>query len=112
MIGTYLESARLIGQRTAELHVTLASDSENPDFSPEPFSALYQRSIYQSMRTTAAQSFHLLRTHCKKLPDSLREDAQRVAGLETEVLGGLDDGAAVVLHPSDRIQDGAAVAPR
>ena len=86
MIGTYLESARLIGQRTAELHVTLASDSENPDFSPEPFSALYQRSIYQSMRNTAAQSFHLLRTHCKKLPDSVREDAQKVAGLEAEVL--------------------------
>jgi hypothetical protein len=32
--------------------------------------------------------------------------------METEVLGGLAEGAAVVLHPSDRIQDGAAVAPR
>jgi HlyD family secretion protein len=33
-------------------------------------------------------------------------------GLEAEVLGGLAEGAAVVLHPSDRIQDGVAVAPR
>jgi hypothetical protein len=33
-------------------------------------------------------------------------------GLETEPLGGRDESAAVVLHPSDRIQDGAAVAPR
>jgi HlyD family secretion protein len=33
-------------------------------------------------------------------------------GLETELLGGLEAGAAVVLHPSDRIQDGAPVAPR
>src|SRR5262245_31311129 len=33
-------------------------------------------------------------------------------GLEAQVLGGLDEGAAVVLHPSDRVQDDAAVAPR
>jgi HlyD family secretion protein len=33
-------------------------------------------------------------------------------GLEAEVLGGLGDGAAVVLHPGDRVRDGAAVAPR
>jgi HlyD family secretion protein len=33
-------------------------------------------------------------------------------GLEAEVLGGLDDGDPVVLHPSDRISDGVRVAPR
>jgi hypothetical protein len=52
---THLESARLIGQRTAELHVVLASGGEDPDFAAEPFTPLYQRSVYQSMRTTAGQ---------------------------------------------------------
>jgi HlyD family secretion protein len=33
-------------------------------------------------------------------------------GLETEVLGGLSEGDPVLLHPSDKIHDGGAVAPR
>jgi HlyD family secretion protein len=33
-------------------------------------------------------------------------------GLEAEVLGGLEEGDEVVLHPSDRIRDGVRVAPR
>jgi HlyD family secretion protein len=33
-------------------------------------------------------------------------------GLETEVLGGLEEGAVVVLHPSDRVQDDTPIAPR
>src|SRR5207249_7017003 len=35
--GGYLESARLLGRRTAELHLTLASDASDPAFAPEPF---------------------------------------------------------------------------
>ena len=35
-IGAYLQPARLLGQRTAELHVALASDATDPAFAPEP----------------------------------------------------------------------------
>ncbi len=55
LVGTYLESARLLGLRTAELHLTLATDLKNPDFAPEPSTTYYQRSLYQSMRNTARQ---------------------------------------------------------
>src|SRR5262245_6447079 len=34
-IGAYLESARLLGQRTGELHMALAQPSDNPSFAPE-----------------------------------------------------------------------------
>ena len=37
LIGRYLESARLLGERTAELHVALASEPDDPAFAPEPF---------------------------------------------------------------------------
>ena len=37
-IGPYLESARLLGQRTAELHLALASAPGREEFTPEPFS--------------------------------------------------------------------------
>ena len=38
LIGPYLESVKLLGQRTAELHVALAQDSDDSDFAPEPVS--------------------------------------------------------------------------
>ena len=45
LIGTYFESARLLGERTAELHLALAANLTDPDFYPEPFTTLYQRSM-------------------------------------------------------------------
>jgi HlyD family secretion protein len=36
----------------------------------------------------------------------------RTNGLETEILDGLEEGDPVILHPSDRVKDGVAVAPR
>jgi maltose alpha-D-glucosyltransferase/alpha-amylase len=85
LIGSYLESARLLGQRTAELHMALASSPDDPNFSPEPFSTLYQRSIYQSVQSQTSQVFHLLRDRLKQLPEGAREDAQKVLDLEAEV---------------------------
>ena len=35
----------------------------------------------------------------------------RSNGLETEILSGLEENDRVVLHPSDRVEDGVAVAP-
>jgi maltose alpha-D-glucosyltransferase / alpha-amylase len=85
LIGSYFESARLLGQRTAELHTALASSADDPDFAPEMFSTLYQRSIYQSMQSHIGQVFQLLRARLKQLPDGAREDAQKVLDQETEV---------------------------
>ncbi|WP_052667796.1 maltose alpha-D-glucosyltransferase [Nitriliruptor alkaliphilus] len=52
LLGPYLDVAHLLGQRTAEMHVALADDGgrKGDAFSPEPFTSLYQRSLYQSMR--------------------------------------------------------------
>jgi maltose alpha-D-glucosyltransferase/alpha-amylase len=84
-IGTYLESARLLGQRTAELHTALASEPEDPDFAPEPFSALYQRSLYQSMRRLAAEAFDLLNKQLRHLPEVALKKAKRLRQLEPAV---------------------------
>ncbi len=60
-IGGYLHSAELLGRRTAELHVALATTMGDAAFSPEPFTQLYQRGLYQSMRSQARTTLELLR---------------------------------------------------
>ena len=75
-IGAYLGMARMLGQRTAELHLALASDEEDPDFRPEPFSLLHQRSLYQSARSALGRSFQTLRRSLSKLPPDTREVAE------------------------------------
>jgi len=84
-IGTYAEAARLLGQRTAELHVALASAPEDSAFAPEPFSKLYQRSLYQSMRSLTGQVFRLLRQRIKDLQDIGRNEAQGILDRESEI---------------------------
>ncbi|MBI2910126.1 MAG: maltose alpha-D-glucosyltransferase [Chloroflexi bacterium] len=87
LIGAYLETARLLGQRTAELHLALSSATDDPKFAPEPFTAYYRRSIYQSMRNAHAQVFHLVRTRLKELPEAVRPEAQALLDREDEILG-------------------------
>jgi maltose alpha-D-glucosyltransferase / alpha-amylase len=56
-----LDRVELLGQRTADLHRALAhADSER--FRPEPFTRLYQRSMYQALRSEARSVFSLLRS--------------------------------------------------
>jgi maltose alpha-D-glucosyltransferase/alpha-amylase len=85
MIGIYVTSAELLGQRTAELHVALASDASDPAFAPETFSSFYRRSVYQSLRTLAKQAFTLLQKRVKLLPNGLQADAKKVLDLEKDI---------------------------
>jgi maltose alpha-D-glucosyltransferase / alpha-amylase len=86
MIGSYLDVATLIGQRTAQLHLALSADSGNPSFAPEPFTSFYQRSIYQTMRSLTTQVFQTMRRVLKDLPEETQRDAGTVLGLEQEIL--------------------------
>jgi maltose alpha-D-glucosyltransferase/alpha-amylase len=53
LIGPFLGSAWLLGRRTAQLHLALGSRPDDSMFAPEPITRMYQRSLYQSMRTQA-----------------------------------------------------------
>ena len=86
-LGTYLESARLLGTRTAELHLALASAPADSELAPEPFTPHHQRALFQSLRNRTVQTFRLLRKQWKSLPADIQPLAQRVAGLEAVVVG-------------------------
>jgi maltose alpha-D-glucosyltransferase/alpha-amylase len=87
VVGTYLEAARLLGRRTGELHVFLASERNDPGFTPESFSTLYQRALYQSMRSLAGRVFNLLRKKVKDLPKPIIPEARQILALERVILG-------------------------
>jgi maltose alpha-D-glucosyltransferase/alpha-amylase len=86
LIGAYLQSAELLGQRTAELHRALSSAPEDPNFGPEPSSPFYQRSVYQSMRGVMTQTLPTLRRRLLNLPEDARRDAEAVLARERQMI--------------------------
>jgi maltose alpha-D-glucosyltransferase/alpha-amylase len=82
----FIKAAALLGQRTAEMHVALASDSATPDFAAEPFSQLYQRSLYQSARKLATQNLQRLRKQLGRLTPHAQELGRSVLDQEKLLL--------------------------
>jgi len=75
--SAFPQRMRQLGERTAALHLCLSEMVDKPDFAPEPFTGLYQRSLYQSMRS------QLRRTETevtKKLPELDTEVRQLALG--------------------------------
>lgn len=83
--GFYERVVRL-GQRTAEMHLALASDLSNSAFAPENFTANYQRSLYSSLRKLTKDRFRLLEGSLDKLNVETQELAKKVLALEDSVL--------------------------
>ena len=84
--GSYLVSIQRLGESTAELHIALASAPENPDFAPEPFSSLYQRSLYQYCRNLTGQVFLLLKDRLQFLSPNAQDLGSKVLLRQEEIL--------------------------
>jgi maltose alpha-D-glucosyltransferase / alpha-amylase len=85
--GIYPDKATQLGQRTGELHLALASSMEDPAFAPEPFNAMAQRSVYQTMRASLRRAFTFLEKKLPDLPKTFRDEAKEVLAAEQEILG-------------------------
>jgi maltose alpha-D-glucosyltransferase/alpha-amylase len=86
LLGANLEWAALLGKRTGELHRALAGDGADAAFASEPFSQLYQRSLYQSWRRLTLRSLAQLRRRQIELSDEAREIARAVLEHEKPIL--------------------------
>ncbi|MCG6188883.1 maltose alpha-D-glucosyltransferase [Maribellus maritimus] len=74
LLGSFfLEMMKLLGRRTAEMHLALASVKNKKEFTPEPFSLLYQKSLYQSFRTLIKRTVNQMKSSKKKLNDEQKE---------------------------------------
>jgi maltose alpha-D-glucosyltransferase/alpha-amylase len=86
--GVYSEMAALLGKRTGELHLALAGGRGDPNFEPEPFSMLYQRSLYQSMRSLTRRVMLSLRRGLRKLPEDVQQSVSEVLASEQAIMSG------------------------
>ncbi len=84
--GAYLKMVTLLGKRTGDLHRVLSCETEESAFRPEPFTMLYQQSVFQSMRSLARKSLQLLHKKLKTLPEESRRKAAVLLDREKEIL--------------------------
>ncbi|HUC84763.1 MAG TPA: putative maltokinase [Candidatus Acidoferrales bacterium] len=85
LIGSYLEDARTLGQRTAALHLALASEPADPAFRPEPWTVEGQQALVESLQSLARQNFQLLRQRLADIPPESQALAEQVLPLESLV---------------------------
>jgi maltose alpha-D-glucosyltransferase/alpha-amylase len=78
LMGTYLETVRLLGQRTGEMHAALAAHTEDPVFAPEPFTDFYRHGLYHGMLGRLGRTMDQMAAQLGQLPESARFDAQAV----------------------------------
>jgi trehalose synthase-fused probable maltokinase len=90
LIGPYLEKVELLGKRTAQLHLALASDPADPAFAPEAFTPSFQREVANAARGLAVRNLVLLRQKADSLPPGASGLASEVLGRETEILERFD----------------------
>ena len=62
LVGPHLEWATLLGRRTAELHLALASDPSDPAFAPEPLTGMERQAAYHGARSLLKRTFRQLRS--------------------------------------------------
>lgn len=80
------EQARLLGVRTGEMHLALASGTAFPDFKPEEYSLHYQRSLYAGLQSLVRGTFLNQAKNLQKLDDEGRKEAEDVLAMKEDIL--------------------------
>ena len=84
--GIYLDFAAMLGRRTAELHLALASPTDNPAFAPEPLTADDLHAQLADARQQAVGIFDMLKERVSYLPDDVVEIAASVLSRRRRIL--------------------------
>ena len=97
-VGSYLDAAALLGRRTAELHVALASPTHDPAFTPEPMNSMDILHLREELLTHAARAFDALKENIARLPDAVLEKAGLVLSRKRLVLDRLGQLSGKEIH--------------
>jgi len=85
LMGSYLEWVRLLGQRTAELHIALASSDGDSVWAPEPFTDFYRHGLYHAMIGRLNRAMDQLKSGRAKLPAQLAGEGYAVIEREQAI---------------------------
>jgi len=80
-----MQKAAILGARTAEMHMALASPSKNQDISPEPFTLFYQKSLYQAFRGQNKKVLSQLHALSSQLPEDIAPLIEQVKKYEKDL---------------------------
>ncbi|MGQ3887880.1 maltose alpha-D-glucosyltransferase [Legionella sp. CNM-1927-20] len=72
-LGLYAHSVIILAERTAQMHIALAAETDNKHFAAENFTLFDQRSLYQSLRNAFIKTSALFKSATIKLDDELQE---------------------------------------
>ncbi len=103
--GVALDAVAVLGRRTAEMHLALASSTANIAFSPELLTKEYFDNLQASINAQAAHAYDLLRRTMSGLADDTVEIAALLLSHRTRILDGLGvssigsmDGQRIRIH--------------
>ncbi|HEX7459168.1 MAG TPA: alpha-glucosidase C-terminal domain-containing protein, partial [Acidimicrobiales bacterium] len=68
LLGPHETWAPLLGQRTAELHLALATDRSDPDFAPEPLTSMDRQAMYHGARSLLKRTIRHIRPLAPAVP--------------------------------------------
>jgi trehalose synthase-fused probable maltokinase len=80
-LASFIAEAQLLAERTAEMHLALASATDEQNFRPEPFTPDDQRTFRDRASAAVAATFGDLHARLPHLPPSVRPLAARVASM-------------------------------
>jgi maltose alpha-D-glucosyltransferase/alpha-amylase len=85
VMASYSGFVRLLGLRTAEMHLALASRREDPVFALEAYSDFYRHGMYHALLARLGRTMEQLKIELPRLPESVRDDAQTALGCQNAV---------------------------
>jgi maltose alpha-D-glucosyltransferase/alpha-amylase len=89
-IGTYLSTAGVLGRRTGEMHVALASDARDPAFAPEVYTAEDLTCTSEVMRANADEQLGFLEGALPTLDDRRQALARELLATRDSLLHRFD----------------------
>ncbi len=78
LMGPSIASAEILGKRTAEMHLALASDASNPAFAPEPFTSDDLAGLASDAAAEAQKALQSLEALLDTLPAEAAESARHL----------------------------------
>src|ERR1700720_1976890 len=76
----------LLGKRTAELHLALSSENNDPAFAPEPFTMKFQHSSEESSAELTSRTLRLLRARMANVPAEYKQKSIEIAAREEDII--------------------------